>query len=93
MNKNEQFYQETMVDAAQLSFLESAVSAIPKLVEKKEDGGFRITDFPRTVESPNTSLHIDKNGKVTSGHNKEEVMRILTQIKTSIEQNGGNMDA
>ena len=50
------------------------------LVTEKDDGGFIITDFPLNVESPNASLHIDKDGNITSGHNIEEVERIIEQL-------------
>ena len=84
MNRNESLLQETMLGAEQLSFLEGAASST-NLVERQEDGGFRVTDFPNTVESPNASLHIDKDGRITSGHNTEEVERILNQVQSSIE--------
>ena len=63
---------------SQMKFLNASSSL---LVIRKENGGFRVTDFPLNVESPNASLHVDEHGYVTTGHNEKEVKRILSQIK------------
>jgi hypothetical protein len=53
------------------------------LVSNRPEGGLRVVNFPGNVESPNVSLLVDSDGYVVSGHNREELLRILAQVERS----------